>query len=129
MIAGDLNLPGIDWQNYCSSNPIEQLFLDTFSNFGIEQLITSPTHSGGNILDLVLTDKPHLISNVRISEHNIPCKSDHSAVSFTLKSKVKRIKSQKREALNFKRANWDALNADLADIDWQAELTGDMETS
>jgi len=129
VVAGDLNLPGIDWRNYCGSNPVEQLFLDTFSNFGIEQLITSPTHSGGNVLDLVLTDKPHLVSNIQISEHNNPCKSDHFAVSFTLKSKVKRIKSQKRESLNFKRANWDALNADFVDIDWQAELSGDMETS
>ena len=129
VIAGDLNLPGIDWQNYCSSNPVEQLFLDTFSNFGIEQLITIPTHTGGNILDLVLTDKPDLISNIQVSEHNTPCKSDHFAVSFTLKSKAKRIKSQKRESLNFKRANWEALNADFTNTDWQAELNGDMETS
>ena len=77
VIAGDLNLSGIDWQNYCSRNPVEQLFLDTFSNFGIEQLITSPTHTGGNILDLILTDKAQLICSIKISQHNVPYKSDH----------------------------------------------------
>ena len=81
VIAGDLNLPGIDWQNYFSTDPVEQLFLDSFSN-GIEQLITSPTHTEGNILDLVLTDKLHFISDIQISELDTSCKSDHFALSF-----------------------------------------------
>ena len=42
---------------------------------------------------------------------------------------MKRTKSPKREAFNFKRANWDALNSDLAEIDWLSELTGDMNTA
>ena len=127
IVVGDFNLPLIDWENFSGPGHVEQSFLDTFSNFGLEQLVNFPTHTGGNILDLVVTDKPHLISDLEISCESMPCKSDHSTISFRIKSKIKRIKSSKRDAYNFKRANWDALNADLNDIDWVNELSGDIE--
>ncbi|MCP4457911.1 MAG: hypothetical protein GY816_07800 [Cytophagales bacterium] len=56
VITGDFNIPNIDWDSYSGNDNVDQLFLDSFSNLGFEQLITSPTHIKGNILDLVLTD-------------------------------------------------------------------------
>ena len=127
VVAGDLNMPAIDWQNFTSPDSTDQLFLDTFSNFELEQLITGPTHEKGNILDLLLADKPALISDVDVSDSNLPCKSDHFCLSFSLKSKFKRLKLPKREIYNYKRANWNGLNSDLNSVDWNSVLDDDIE--
>ena len=129
VVVGDLNLPHVNWEDFSSPDNVGQLFLDTFSNFGIEQLVNCPTHSGGNILDLVLSDKPQLISDLNVSGDNMPCKSDHYAVSFKIISKLKRLKTIKRDALNFKRADWNALNKSFAQTNWDNTLIGDSETS
>ena len=126
VIAGDLNMSKTVWDSYSSTDNIEQLFLDSFVNFGLDQLINVPTHKHGNTLDLVLTDKPALISNKFVSEEKMPCKSDHFCVSFNINCSFKRIKLPKREVYNFKRANWDALNSDLNSIDWDTKLQGDI---
>ena len=126
-MTGDINLPDVDWESYSSSNNIEQLFLDSFSNFELDQFIRTPTHIKGNTLDLVLTDKPQLLSNVKATELDKPCKSDHYNVTFQLNSKVKRLKVPKREVYNYKRADWDSLNSDIRNTNWEAELQGDIE--
>ena len=129
IVTGDLNMPGIDWPNFISLDNIDQLFLDTFSNFELEQLISVPTHIKGNTLDLLLTDRSGLISDVDVSDSSLPCKSDHFCLNFNLKSKFKRLKLQKREVYNFKRANWDGLNSDLNSVDWDSQLNGNIETA
>ena len=129
VIAGDLNLSKTDWDCYSSTDSTEQLFLDSFANFGLEQLIHVPTHKLGNTLDLVLTDKPGLVSNKIVTEDKVPCQSDHFCVSFSINCSVKRIKLPKREVYNYKRANWDALNFDLNSVDWDTKLQGDIHQS
>ena len=37
IVAGDLNMPKIDWENFSSTEGIDKLFLDAFSNFELEQ--------------------------------------------------------------------------------------------
>ena len=39
IITGDLNLSSVNWPENMSSDKTEQSFIDTFSNFGLEQLI------------------------------------------------------------------------------------------
>ncbi|MCP4459038.1 MAG: hypothetical protein GY816_13600, partial [Cytophagales bacterium] len=127
VVAGDLNLPGIDWVEYSTPNTIEQLFLDSFSNFGLEQLVNCPTHTRGNILDLVLTDKSQFLFDLNVSDKSRPCKSDHFAVNFKLRAKVKRVKTSRRDAFNFKRADWVSLNSSFNEVNWEQELEGDIE--
>ena len=127
IIAGDLNFPKINWEDYSSPDSVDQLFLDTFSNLELEQLINVPTHSRGNILDLLLTDKPSFISGIKISDISLPCKSDHFCVSFQIKCKFKRLKIPKREVYNYKKADWAAINSGLNSIDWENEfIHGDI---
>ncbi len=129
VVAGDLNMPDIDWDNYSSPKPVDQLFLDSFSNYGLEQLVDCPTHIKGNLLDVVLSDKSQIIFNLSVSDMNKPCKSDHFVINFKIRAKVKRIKTAKRDALNFKRADWVSLNASLRDVNWEHALVGDIENS
>ena len=129
IISGDLNLPGIDWDDFNSQNALEQSFLDSFSNFGFEQLIRCPTHKGGNILDLILTDLSTQVFDIVVTDERKPCKSDHFSMSFKIRARVKRLKTPKREVLNFKRANWALLNSALNEVDWEGELSGDIDTA
>ena len=57
-IAGDINLPDVDWQTYTISKHqytkrIDELFINTFSILGLSQMVTFPTR-----LDSTLDDLP-----------------------------------------------------------------------
>ena len=51
------------------------------------------SHIRENIFDFIVTDKPQLISDVKIS--------DHFNLNFALKSKAKILKSPKMEVYNY----------------------------
>ena len=98
------------------------MFLDTVSNFELQQLILKPKHKFGNILDLLLTDKSSFIANIKVSDTVLPRKSDHFCLSFGIKSKFKRLKIPKREVYNYEHADWAAINNGLNTVDWATEL-------
>ena len=129
IVAGDLNMPCVNWDEFSSSDITDRLFLDTFSDFGLEQLVNCPTHSKGNTLDLILTDKSQLLFDISVSDSILPCKSDHFSLSFKIRSRCKRIKASKREVYNYKKADWAALNSSLRGVDWDSELAGDIENA
>ena len=118
ILIGDLNLNEISWPDNSTSNELESNFLDTFNDLNFDQLILHPTHVKGNILDLLLTSCPELISDIRVLNENEICKSDHFAIEFSLDIKLNRKKSVKRKIFNFKKANWDSLNDNLKHINW-----------
>ena len=50
--CGDFNMPKINWNSMIESTTSEYpLFLEMLTKNGYEQIITSPTHQSGNILD------------------------------------------------------------------------------
>ena len=63
-ILGDFNFPEIDWINLTSSNTNEQEFIETSDLLAVSQLIDTPTHKLGNILDLILTNDDTSFFNV-----------------------------------------------------------------
>ena len=119
--VGDLNLDKIKWNNLTSTSNTQNLFLSTFNDLGWTQIISNPTHSRGNILDIFLTNNPHLISSMCIHNNEI-IKSDHYALSCNIDIKPKRIKINKRKLYNFKKANWQGLNDELSHVDWNSLL-------
>ena len=121
VIIGDFNLRDTAWPDAQSSNSVEKLFLDTFSDLGLEQIVETPTHQEGRTLDLILTNKPdHIINLVVLDQHTV-CHSDHYGVKFSLKLKVKRI-IKKRKVLNYKKADWENINRELNSIKWNDVL-------
>ena len=125
-IIGDFNLSSVTWplnEESPSSDSTENLFVDTFNEFGLTQCITRPTHSKGRTLDLLLTSHSQLIDNLMILDQNSTVKSDHFPITFELKTKIKHKKPTKRRCYNFKRADWEALNGDFCDINWDALLS------
>ena len=121
-LIGDFNLRNANWEILASSNTTEQSFINEFLRLGLIQCISSPTHIKGNILDILLTNSDNFVSDIRILSNNESCKSDHYAITFKVKINVKRKKQMKTKSFNFKRANWDRLNADLNNVDWLSIL-------
>ena len=122
-IIGDLNLSSVDWDNLISTNNTENMFLDLFSDLGLSQQITEPTHKHGRILDLLLTNVPGYVKDITVNSTNDPCYSDHFSITFKLETQVKN-KYTKREIYNYKKANWDALNSELNETNWNSLLYG-----
>ena len=87
-ITGDFNLPVIDWSTHTTDHtqgltrgqtPALQLFDFMGINF-LTQVVTKPTRKD-NILDLVLTNCPQYVTEVKCEETPI---SDHNIVTVTL---------------------------------------------
>ncbi len=125
-ILGDFNLSNVTWPYTDNANsyisPVEKLFVDSFNDFGLTQCITEPTHSKRKTLDLLLTNSPALINNLAVNASGSICNSDHYPVFLKVKANLRLKKPPKRKIYNFKRANWDALNRDLHNVDWDAMI-------
>jgi hypothetical protein len=85
LFIGDFNMPDIDWKNYQSKNSKYSRFLSIINQKSFHQLIDFPTHSKGNILDIVLTNNPDCILNIE-SFGNLS-NSDHCIISIDVLSK------------------------------------------
>ena len=120
-LIGDFNLSSTTWPEGESTVEVEKGFLGLFSDLGLTQVIDSPTHEKGKILDLLLTNVPSLVNDVTILNQNEVCSSDHFGVTFSLGA-VKRKKSPKRKMFNFKKADWANLNKDLKSVPWDKLL-------
>ena len=67
-LAGDFNLPDIDWENLSlKPNPryanLSKQFLDIAADFGLDQMVSKPTRLQ-NILDLFLTNNSSLVEHI-----------------------------------------------------------------
>ena len=106
IIVGDFNLDTVNWENCSSTSTIQSRFLEIFDNHCFTRLISQPTHCRGKILDILLTDSPHMISDVCINEHNEHVKSDHFSITFiiNLKVSIHRRKIKKSLRYSYKKA-------------------------
>ncbi len=114
-IAGDINLPDIDWQtntivSHQYKHVINESFLQMLDSTGLQQVIDFPTR-GDNILDVVLTNRPSLISR----SSPLPRLSDHEVVFVEANIQAQRKKPVRRKILLWKKANLDDLRQRVAD--------------
>ena len=124
-ILGDINLSSVTWplsEDNDVASGIDKTFTDSFDELGLDQLITEPTHKLGNTLDLLLTNSKNFVSSFKVTSEKCICKSDHFLIECELKANVTYVKPPKRKILNFKKANWGALNSDLNSIEWHGLL-------
>ena len=84
ILVGDFNLPDIDWDTLTGTSLSSKYFCDFVFQNNLCQLIHTPTHLKGNILDLILTNNVELISNVEVTPPRHSLSSDHYIISFQL---------------------------------------------
>ena len=117
IICGDFNLPHIDWSTGSATNNdlIHNHFTKTVKDNYLWQLVNSPTR-GDNILDLILTNTPNIVSNVQGFDDILD--TDHKLVSFNINLKIQKKPKAKRSIYNFKNANWTGLKEMLLYAPW-----------
>ena len=121
-VIGDFNLRNVSWEDLEGTAPIEQSFVDSFNDLGLVQCINQPTHKDGRTLDILLTNTAASVRDVKVLDKDSICRADHYPITFNLKIKVNRQKPLKRKCYNYKKANWDGLNAELRYTNWNAML-------
>ena len=119
IVIGDINLPGINW-DVGTSDKKGAAFLTSAETRFLEQMVRFPTHIKGNILDIVLTDKPNNI--IDIQDIGRLGKSDHSMLLIQTQIKPCISKTQ-QQIPDLNKADFPSMKTQL-DIDWQMELDG-----
>ncbi len=114
-LAGDFNLPDIDWKNLTISDTpayaltINRRFLDLVSELGLTQIVNEATR-GNSILDLFFTNNPSLIKKSTV----ISGVSDHEAVTIESKLHFQYQKQPKRTIPLWHKANLETLKSDAS---------------
>ncbi len=115
----NFNFPGIKWQEGTADSK-GSAFLDSCNEVGLEQLIDFPTHTKGNILDLVLTNMPHRIMGVETAGKL--GRSDHEMLLVEVTTAHAAPQQEQTKIPVWSRANWSAIRNTMADRDWRNEL-------
>ena len=121
-----MNSDSVNWLTNSASNNVHTSFINLFNDLGMSQLIHEATHKGGKALDVLLSDSPNFIENINVNLPGTFVTSDHSPITFSIRTCVRRIKAAKRSIYNFKKANWVQLNNDPSRADWP-HLIGSSE--
>ena len=108
-IAGDLNLPNIDWKHHnllSSSHPSSlcNIFIDFILEFGFVQLVDFPTREQ-SILDIFLTNYP----SYEYTCQPLPGISDHEIVLVKSAVDIKPIKATARKIYLWHKANFESI--------------------
>ena len=84
IITGDFNFPAISWSSQSNGSTLskaETTFLSFVSDLTLHQFVRTPTR-GQNILDLLLSNQPLLVSHVDTGPPI--ANSDHNSITFKL---------------------------------------------
>ena len=63
-IVGGFNLDSVIWDDSSTSNDLHCKFINLFEENCLTQILRSPTHYRGNVLDLLLTDDPSIVRHM-----------------------------------------------------------------
>lgn len=128
ILVGDFNFPDINWDTLSGSSLSSKSFCDFVFQNNLSQLVHSPTHLKGNILDLVLTNSDELISNVEVIPPHHSLSSDHYIISFQLSLLKSLTPRQKpRYVFDFPKANLTGLCNFLLDFDFSCLASVNIE--
>ena len=94
----------------------EQTFIDTIDDNLLHQFIDLPTRDE-NILDLAFAGDVSAVQEYDVI-HPLG-NSDHNIVSFSLKCLIPRIERAPRKVFLYSKGDYDSMNHDLKETDWQ----------
>ena len=118
VIMGDMNYPNINWKEHIAKGSGKK-FLKTIDDCFLQQMVLEKT-CGENILDLVLTSNPAMISNVEIQPGLGRSAHDMIFYNIILYGKIE-IEPKKLE-YNYRKGDYIEMSNKLADINWDGEF-------
>ena len=130
VIAGDFNMPTIDWSRGLSTAPASHcshMFIDVVQDCFLEQHILQPTRyrlgEEPHTLDLVFSNEDGMIRNIMY--HPGLGKSDHVIITFDLECYTHRNTSMR--AQNLHKTNFSLLNTLAKSADWEGDVDKSMQ--
>ena len=126
-IAGDANLPDINWENYTITShqykrSINEAFLHLLDTTGLDQIVDFPTR-GDRTLDIIMTNRPSLVNRCC----SLPPLSDHDVVFFDISVRAIRRKPVRRKIYLWKRTDFDGIRQRIKK--WSDHFTSTYSTS
>ena len=97
--SGDFNLSNTAWPSGRTNCSNEKSFVGLFQDLNFDQLIVSPTHKEGKILDLLLCNQSNFIDDSVVKHRGTVCSFGRFSFYFKIKIKCKRLKSPKRKII------------------------------
>ena len=126
VIIGDFNLPQIDWPAGMARGAGAGV-MEAVEEALMTQMVEFSTQVRGNILDLVITNMPERIQEVR--EEGRLGKSDHVMIVTEI-SVGKQARENQLPLPDWRRADWAAMKQELADRSWSRRvMASDTDTA
>ena len=113
ILLGDFNFPDINWNNLSSSSPPGNLFCEFVFDHSLHQFVDLPTHTKGNILDLVLCKSHTLINNISVCSNELLSGliSDHNLISISIPGNhINNRRKSSSHRFIYSKGNFNALN-------------------
>ena len=111
----------IAWPDETTSVELHENVLELFSTeLDHGQLINTSTHKNRNILDLLFTNIPEMVNDIKRFGYKEACSSDNFAIDYKVKLDISQKKIPKRHVYNYAQADWKFLNFDFKIIDWNS---------
>jgi len=113
LLLGDVNVHHVQWLRHSRETTAggKRMRLAA-AQMGLKQIVNQPTR-GQHLLDLVLTDVPGATTRV------LPKIADHSVVQVSAPLPMPHQETVTREGWKFNSADWERLNADLEEQNWE----------
>jgi hypothetical protein len=117
-MIGDFNLPGVDWEAGVA-RAAERRVLEAVQDKLMEQMVTFDTHTKGNTLDLVLTNIPDRVTEIR--DEGRLGQSDHTmlVIEVIVNAAAPETTQQRPD---WSKADWDKARGQLKDRSWREEI-------
>ena len=125
IVVGDFNHPSVNWELQTSNQQHSREFMEAVNDAFLTQHVDFPTHDGGNLLDLVLSNIPNRVRQV--IEKGKLGNSDHVIICTEIDA-CWLTKPPKHTVWNFALAKFEEMGKEMAQIDWKDILSKDVET-
>ena len=131
LIAGDFNVPQIDWSSGLSDEPpnhYSHRLVECIQDHYLIQHVTKPTRyrpgQVPNILDLILSNEEGMVHDLKY----MPCLggSDHVVLRFTMACYTERVRPG-TVTRNYNKGNYDLLRSRLEEVDWSMMKDANMD--
>ena len=119
-MCGDLNLPDIFWDQLSCPVGVQQQVLHAVQDKFWTQHVDF-THKAGNLLDVGLSSNSDLVA--RVESLGYLASADHQMLKFTIIGPKRDIISTE-QVPDWTKANYEAMEKEIEEIDWEAEFLG-----
>ena len=120
VLIGNFNLPEIDWEAGKARGSARKV-MEAAEDKLLEQLVDFSTHIRGHVLDLLLTNIPEQILEVK--ESGRLGHSDHSMILVTVGVKAD-ARTKATTQPDWNKADWGKMREELARVDWRGQMGG-----